>query len=116
MVVSPPITLKVQFPEITNMRTLSLRRKLAIGFGIPLLIMAIIGITCVYGVRQLSEISMTMQLRAGTANLIKTANVKINNRKVDIRSFLLIGDEKYMKDYQEQGRALDEILAERRSG
>ncbi len=94
------------------MRTLSLRRKLAIGFGIPLLIMVIIGITCFYGVRQLSEISTTMQLRAGTANLMKTANVKINNRKLDIRTFLLVGDEKYMKDYQEQGRALDEILAE----
>ena len=83
------------------MRKLSLRMKLAVGFGVPLLVLAIVGITGIYCIHQLSTLSAGIEQKSGSSNHIRTAWERINNRKVDIRSFLLGGDEKYMKDYEE---------------
>jgi len=94
------------------MKRLSLRMKLAVGFGTPLLILVIVGVASIYSIRRLSDVSLTMQQRTGSNVLMRTVEVELDNRKTDIRSFLLSDDEKYMRNYEEQDRLLVEKLSE----
>src|ERR1700745_786895 len=98
--------------EDVHMRKLSLPAKLAVGFGVPLLALAIVGTMGIYCIHQLSLLSTGIDQKAGSISCIRSAWDKINMRKVDARSFLLSGDEKYMRDYQEQNRLLNEKFSE----
>jgi len=94
------------------MRKLSLSMKLAAGFGVPLLALAIVGTMGIYCIRQLSMLSAGIEQKAGSVSCVRSAWDEINARKVDVRSFLLSGDEKYMRDYDEQNRLLNEKFSE----
>jgi methyl-accepting chemotaxis protein len=91
---------------------LSLPTKLAVGFGVPLLALAIVGTMGIYCIRQLSLFSAGIEQKAGSISCIRSAWDRINMRKVDVRSLLLSADEKYMRDYEEQNRLLNEKFSE----
>jgi methyl-accepting chemotaxis protein len=83
------------------MRKLTLRLKMAIGFGALLLIVAAMGAASYFSVQQLAEISATADNKSTEAYLVRSLEAVINERKVSIRSFLLNGNENYMGKYQE---------------
>jgi methyl-accepting chemotaxis protein len=94
------------------MRKLGLPKKLAVGFGVPLLALAIVGTLGIYCIHQLTLLSTGIEQKVGSISCVRSAWDRINMRKVDVRSFLLSGDEKYMRDYDEQNRLLNEKFSE----
>jgi methyl-accepting chemotaxis protein len=94
------------------MRKLSLPKKLAVGFGVPLLALAIVGTMGIYCIHQLTLLSAGIEQKVGSINCLRSVWDNINVRKVDVRSFLLTGDEKYMRDYEERNRLLNEKFSE----
>jgi methyl-accepting chemotaxis protein len=79
---------------------------MVIGFGALLLIMAGMGIDGYFSVQQLVELSATADGKSNEAYRIRSIQAVINERKVSIRSFLLSGDESYMRAYQESNALL----------
>jgi methyl-accepting chemotaxis protein len=92
------------------LRQLTLKLKMAIGFGALLLIMAGMGATSYVSVRELAELSVTADAKSNEAYIIRSVEVLVDERKVSIRSFLLSGDESYMGKYQQSDALLAQTL------
>jgi methyl-accepting chemotaxis protein len=93
------------------MSNVSLRLKLTLGFGALLAILVTMSTVDYLSIRRLGQLSITADTRADQAYLTRSIEVLINNRKVDIRSFLLTGNEEHMTRYAEDNRALTQEFA-----
>lgn len=92
------------------MRSLSLRMQLIAGFATSLLMQLVMGFSGMYCIHQLSVLSEGIQQKTDLANQLQTAYLRVSERKITIRSYLLTRDEKYAGDYQQQDRLLTESL------
>jgi methyl-accepting chemotaxis protein len=92
------------------MRELSMRMQLAGGFATSLLMLLVVGFSGMYCIHQLSTLSEGIQQKANSSSRIQTAYVHVNERRISVRSFLLTGEEKYVRDYEEQNRLLSDDL------
>jgi methyl-accepting chemotaxis protein len=88
------------------MNKLTLKLKLAVGFGALLLTLVVMGTMSYFSVRSLEELSGRADNMAEERYLLRSIEAALNERKTDIRSFLLTADEKQMKRYQECNQSL----------
>jgi methyl-accepting chemotaxis protein len=93
------------------MSNVSLRTKLTLGFGALLAILVTMSTVDYLSIRRLGQLSITAETRADEAYLTRTIEALVNSRKVDIRSFLLTGNEEHMARYAEHNRGLTEEFA-----
>ncbi len=90
------------------MNKLSLKMKLAVGFGVLLLVLVIEGAVSYTSMRKLGELSALADQKATQTFLSLSIQAAINEQKSEYREFLLTGDEKQMSDYAEQSRGIAE--------
>jgi methyl-accepting chemotaxis protein len=90
------------------MMNLSLKAKLASGFGLILVVMAIMGVVSYRSVARLTELSAFFGQKAQGRFLAATINVEINTQKAEYRGFLLTDKEEEMTQYAEHSRILAE--------
>jgi methyl-accepting chemotaxis protein len=89
----------------------SLKLKLTLGFGSVLLILVTDSVVDYFSIQEISRFSTAADAKADEAYLTHTVEARVNSRRIEIRSFLLTGNEEYMNKYQEQDRALSNDLA-----
>jgi methyl-accepting chemotaxis protein len=90
------------------MRNISLKAKLAGGFGVILLIMATMAVVSYRAVEKLSELSAASDRKAHGRFLAATINSDINAQKGQYRAFLLTNKEAEMTNYAEKSRVIAE--------
>jgi methyl-accepting chemotaxis protein len=93
------------------MNKASLRAKLTLGFGALMTILVTMSTIDYFSIQKLGRLSAAANSKATEAYLARTIEALSNNRKVDIRSFLLSGNEQHMNEYQEHTRALADQFA-----
>ncbi len=91
---------------------LSLNVKLASGFGVVLLILAGMGTASYLVIHKLGKLSAAADTKGHEAYLIRSIQAVINERGVQLRSFLLSGNNDHMSKYQESNRELAEDFAQ----
>ena len=90
------------------MKTIGLKMKLALGFGVLLVALCATAMVSYLSVQDLRDLSAVSEQKASARLLAQTIEATLNNRKTDIRSFLLSGDEQYMGKYQTRNHQLSE--------
>ena len=90
------------------MKTIGLKMKLALGFGVLLVALCATAIVSNLSVQDLQDLSAVTEQKASARLLAQTIEATLNNRKADIRSFLLSGDEQYMGKYQTRNHQLSQ--------
>ncbi len=90
------------------MKTIGLKMKLALGFGVLLVALCATAIVSYLSVQDLQDLSAVSEQKASARLIAQTIEATLNNRKTDIRSFLLSGDEQYMGKYQTRNHQLSE--------
>ncbi len=92
------------------MKKMSIKAKLAAGFGVLLVILATMGAVSYFSVQKLSDLSALADKKAKARFLASSVHVEINNQKVAIRSFILSGDEDQIaKDEQARSRVSEDL-------
>src|ERR1017187_1671197 len=92
-------------PMISRM---SLKAKLAAGFGALLVILITMGIISFTSVQKLSELSAFGDKKANGRFFATSIDSLINNQKAEYRAFLLASQETEMTRYAENNRKLAE--------
>jgi methyl-accepting chemotaxis protein len=87
---------------------LTLRSKLAVGFGAVQLTVVVMGVIGYFSIRNLADLSGRADRIAEERYFVRSVEALMQERKADIRSFLLSDDEKHMNSYEECNRALAE--------
>jgi methyl-accepting chemotaxis protein len=89
---------------------LSLRMKLALGFGLLLAIIVTMGVVSYRSIEKLAEQSNLAEKKDAGTILVRTAEAEFNGRKSNIRGFLLTGEEQQMTRYSEETHKFAETL------
>ncbi len=104
------------------MKTMSIKAKLSAGFGVILVILAVMGLVSYVSLQKLSGISTVEAEKAQARFLATSVHVSINDQKVAIRSYLLSSDESQLTKIETSKSAiaedftkLDEIVADSES-
>lgn len=92
------------------MNKLTLKLKLAVGFGALLLTLVVMDAISYLSVRSLQDLSVRADRMAEQRYLLRSIEALLNERKTDIRSFVLNADEKQMKEYEECNASLTDYL------
>ena len=92
------------------MNKLSLKMKLAVGFGILLAILLSMGVVSYTSVQKLRELSDLSDHRGQGRFLAASINSIINNQKAEVRGFLLTSNEAEMTRYAENTRTLASLF------
>src|SRR5271170_2371985 len=90
------------------MSKLSLKIKLAIGFGVLLLILTAISVTSCFSMHRLSELSAFTDKKARGQFYAASIDSLINSQKAEYRAFLLTNQEQELSRYAENNRILAE--------
>jgi methyl-accepting chemotaxis protein len=88
------------------LKRLTLQMKLAVGFGALQLTLIVMGTVAYFSVQNLVDLSGRVDRMAEERYLVRSIQALINERKTDIRSFVLSSEEKHMKEYEECNRML----------
>ena len=89
------------------MRRLSLKMKLAVGFGSLLLVMVVIGGLSYYSLRRVVELSTKAAQKASAAFILRNIESRINDQKAEVRGFLLDNScQEELERYANNGRIL----------
>src|SRR5277367_710746 len=75
------------------MKNMSIKAKLSVGFGVLLVILAVMGLVSYVSLQKLSDLSTLGNNKAQARFLATSIHVSINDQKVAIRTYLLTGDE-----------------------
>lgn len=92
------------------MKKLSLKGKLAVGFGSLLAILIAMGVISYGSIQKLSGLSDLADKKDNGRFLVESIAAQINAQKADYRAFLLINQEQQMTSYAESGRILADDL------
>jgi len=90
------------------MSKLSLKVKLALGFGVMLLIMILMGFVSFYSVRKMRNLSQAADQKADALFFVESVESSFNNQKASVRGFVLSGDAKQAAAYQDADRGFEE--------
>jgi methyl-accepting chemotaxis protein len=88
------------------MKSISMKAKLAAGFGVVLLILAAMGAVSYFSVKRLAELSEMADKKASVRFFVSAIHVDANNEKVAIRTFILSGDEEQVAKLEEANRRI----------
>lgn len=92
------------------MKKLSLKGKLAVGFGSLLAILIAMGVISYGSIQKLSGLSDLAHKKDNGRFLVESIAAQINAQKADYRAFLLVNQEQQMTSYAESGRILADDL------
>lgn len=92
------------------MKKLSLKGKLAVGFGSLLAILIAMGVISYGSIQKLSGLSDLADKKDNGRFLVESIAAQINAQKADYRAFLLVNQEQQMTSYAESGRILADDL------
>src|SRR5579872_2207654 len=90
------------------MNKMSLKAKLAAGFGVLLLVLVTMGVISFTSVQKLSDLSAFGDRKANGRFFATSIDSLINNQKAEYRAYLLNNDENEMSRYADNNRALAE--------
>jgi methyl-accepting chemotaxis protein len=90
------------------MSKLSLKLKLAAGFGAILVMLITMGAVNFYSVRKMMALSQAADQKADALYLVECVESAFNNQKASVRGFVLSGDAKQSADYKESNRQFEE--------
>jgi methyl-accepting chemotaxis protein len=93
---------------ITMLNKLTLKLKLAVGFGALQLTLVAMGVLGFFSIRNLADLSSRADRMADEGYRVRSIEAVLNERKADIRSFLISGDEQEMQKYEQCNRTLTE--------
>ena len=93
------------------MRKLSLRIKLAAGYGALLLMLAVVGVVSYVSLHKVIELSAFAGDKSRAAVLFKDIESRINDQRAAIRVFLLDGSTEELERYTDDKRVLAEDFA-----
>ena len=94
------------------MRKMSLKAKLAVGFGALLVILVITGTSGYLALQRLNELSAVADQKATARYLVRAIQAVINDQKAEYRAFLLDSNEDEIKRYAANDELLKENLSQ----
>jgi methyl-accepting chemotaxis protein len=83
------------------MKSMSIKAKLAAGFGLLWVTLAVTGLVSYFSVQKLGDLSALADKKATARFLAASIHVDFNNQKTEIRSYLLDGDEGHLAKIEE---------------
>ncbi len=99
--------------EIMSMRNLSLRMKLAVGFGVPLLILVVVGAVSYASFQKAGELSADAVNKVRSQVLMVRIEDRISEQRNEVRGFLIDGSRKEeIERYAENNRLLADAFTE----
>jgi methyl-accepting chemotaxis protein len=91
---------------------LSLKMKLAVGFGGPLLILMATGVVSYFSLQRLDELSADATEKARAAVVMRNIESRINDQKAEVRGYLLdSGRQEELEQYSNNNRLLADSFA-----